>query len=624
MTTDITRLHQHLAGKKLIRALATVVASGIDEATRRVELAWASETPYARWYGVEVLDCSPTSVRLGRLADGAALLFNHCPDELIGVVESVTLGADRICRAVVRFDTGEDGEERFQQVRNGVLKHVSVGYMVHAMVLESEVEGLSTYRVTDWEPYELSMVTIPADPSVGVGRAFTDAPPADQVIQPPETLPVQLKETRAMEQVTTPQPAAPSPEAHDIKRRDAIIDLGVKYAEHLTLNDVQDACRTGKSVHDVQELVMSRMATKHTDTRGAHIGMAKREVEQYSIANAVRAMLTNDWTGAGLERAATEAAGKRFGMGTRGLLVPMDVMAHRDFTAGVAGEAGNLVATNLRPDLFADVLRNRLALGKLGATMLFGLSSNIDIPRKLTGSSLGYVAETAALAESQPGTGKVSLAPKRIGGFIQFSKQAVIQSTMAVEPLLRADIWDEYQLQFETAGINGSGAANNPRGLRNTSGIGAVVGGANGLQVGYTHVVDLESACANVNAEPDRSSGYLINTKTRGSLKKQQKAANLPFVWDNGDTPLNGYRAEVSNIVPSNLVKGASGAVCSSVIFGANWPMLVLATFGAVEILVDETTLATNGMNQLILNAFIDVGVRRAADFASMEDAIAA
>lgn len=621
---DLAALQRTLEGQKLQRALATVQRDAIDDATRTVEIAWASETPYDRWYGTEILDCTPRSVRLGRLADGAALLFNHRMDALIGVVESVRVGDDRVCRAKVRFDTSEEADLRYQQVRNGVLRHVSVGYMVHSMVLEKEEKDVSTYRIDDWEPYELSMVTVPADPSVGVGRSASDSPAADQQPQAPATIPAQpKKETRAMDKTDTiEQQPAPTADALDLKRRDALIELGVKYAKYLTLDDVQKACRDGHTVQQLQDVVIERMTTQHSDTRGVHIGLTKKEIGQYSIARAVAAMMTGDWKEAGLERDASEAAAKRFGMGTKGILIPFDVMASRDFTVGTASEAGNLVATQLRPDLFADVLRNRLALGRLGVTMLFGLSSNVDMPRKLSGSSLGYVTEVAASAETQPSTGKVTLSPKRIGGYIEFSKQAVIQSTLAIEPMLRQDILSEYQVNFENAAINGSGSGANPRGIRNTSGIGAVVGGTNGLALAWDHLVDLESACANVNAEPDSSSGYLINTKTRGKAKKTLKAAGLPFMWDNGAQPLNGYRAEVTNNVPSNLTKGSSSGICSSVIYGSNWPMLVMATFGAVELLVDEVSIAINGMNRLILNGYVDVGCRRAADFASMEDAL--
>lgn len=629
-------------GEKQLRAMASVVREAINEEARTVEIAWASEIPYERWYGYEILDCTPDSVRLGRLADGAAVLFNHDMNRLIGVVESVQIGSDRICRAKVRFDTCEEAEMRFQQVRNGVLRHVSVGYMVHSYVLEKEEEGVRTYRMNDWEPYELTFCSVPADPSVGVGRS---ASKTDRLSTTPETT---SQENLRMDETLTPnQPAANEPATRsaapalpaqptaaptgeqrgagqdaDTKRRDAIIELGVRYSQYLSLQDVQTACRDAHTVSQVQELVMQRMTNKHSDTRGAHIGMSQREVGQYSIAQAVRAMLVGDWKDAGLERDASEAAAKRFGMGTKGLLIPFDVMAQRDFTAGVSSEAGSLVATQLRPDLFADVLRKRLALGRLGVTMLFGLTSNIDMPRKLTGSALGMVTEVAGVAETAPSTGKVTLSPKRIGGYIEFSKQAVIQSAIAVEPMLRQDIFSEYQVQFEDQALNGPGTGANVRGLRNTSGIGAVVGGTNGALIDWSHVVGLETACANVNAEPDAGSGYLVNTRTRGRLKTAQKAANLPFIWDNGAQPLNGYRAEVTNLVPNTLTKGTAAGVCSSVIFGANWPMFVMASFGAVEILVDETSQAINGMNRLILNAFIDAGCRRAADFATMEDGL--
>lgn len=408
------------------------------------------------------------------------------------------------------------------------------------------------------------------------------------------------------------------------KRRDALIEIGVKYAEYLNMDDVKRAISENHSPYKLQELVIERQSTKHSDTSGQHIGMSDKEVGQYSIARAVAAIISGDWRAAGLEREASEAAAKKFGnsVGSRGFLLPFDMMAKRDFTAGTAAEAGNLIATDLRSDLFADVLRNKLALGNLGATMLYGLTSNIDIPRKTVGSTMAFLAETAAAAETQPTTSKVSLGPKRISTYVEFSKQAVIQSAMAVEPMLRQDIMGEYAVMFENAGINGSGAANNPRGIRNVSGIGSIVGGTNGAQINWGHIVGLESAVANVNAEPDVNAGYLVNTKTRGWLKQTLKAAAQPFIWDNGAQPLNGYRAAVTNTIPSNLTKGTSSGVCSNLLFSSRWEMLVLATFGALELTLDETSQAINGLNRLVLNAYIDVGCRRPADFASMDDAL--
>jgi HK97 family phage major capsid protein/HK97 family phage prohead protease len=625
----------------------------IDENTRTVSLAFASELPYERWWGIEILDCSSTAVRLERLLNKAPLLFNHDRDELLGVVETVSLGADRVCRATVRFGKGDEAEQRYQDVIDGILTKVSVGYAIHEYLLEKEVEGEATYRITDWEPFEISMVTIPADDSVGLGRSVEEAanltspPNRDSPAAPPQsTLEVkdqstresgffntQLKEkkmTKTVEELEAEGRAiAAKMNEKELEqaRRDKIIEIGVTYSEHLTMEDVQRAIAEKKTPYDLQETVIQRQKTKHSDTSGQNIGMGERDIKNYSIAKAVRALVLGDWKDAGLEREAAIACGARFGGSMeftgRNLILPFDVIGSRDFTAGTASEAGNLVATDLRGDLFTDVLRKKLALGNLGVTMLYGLNGNIDIPKKTIGMSLAYLAEVATASETQPTTGKVSMGPKRISGFVDFSKQAVIQSAMALEPMLRQDMLSEYAVQVEDAAINGSGSGSNPRGIRNVSGIGSVVGGTNGALIDWGHVVDLESAVANVNAEPDVNSGYLINTATRGHFKQTQKATNFnQFIWDNGAQPLNGYRAEVTNTMPSDLTKGTSTGVASSLLYSSMWDMLVIGTFGAIELTLDEVTQATNGMNRLVLNAFIDVACRRAANFSVMDDGL--
>lgn len=600
------------------RALTgTFQRDAISVDARTVQLAFASEEPYERWFGMEVLDCATGSVRLDRLMNGAPLLFNHDPDELIGVVESVSIGQDRVCRATVRFGKTEDADEAFALVQDGILRNVSVGYCIHAYRLEGEADGVETYRVTDWEPMEISMVSVPADATVGVGRSVEIQPAT-----PPQTETQPLTQESRMTATATPQApvtplSAPASADADVHRRDAIIELGVKYKDYVSMNDVQDACRAGKSTSEFQDLIMERMTNKHSDTRAGHVGLSEREAGTYSMARAVSALISGDWSKAGLERAAHEASVARFG-GSKGILVPFDVLS-RQFTAGGATTGAPVIATDLRTDLWVDVLQNQLALGRLGATMLYGLSSNIDIPKKTAGASLGWLTEVAGAASTDVNTGKISLGPKRIGAYVDFSKQAVIQSSMAVEPMLRSDITAELAVRIEDAAINGTGAANNPKGIRYTSGIGSVIGGTNGAQGSWSHVVALETACASANAEPDQTAGYLANTKTRGWFKGVQKASALPFVWENSDTPLNGYRAAVTNTVPSTLTKGSS-STCSSLIFGSQWDMLVVATFGAVEILLDEITQAPNGLNRLVVNAFIDAGVRRAANFAVIDD----
>jgi HK97 family phage major capsid protein len=145
--------------------------AAVDVEARTAEIAWASELPYERWWGIEILDMGSKSVRMGRLRNKAALLLGHDPEKQIGVIESARLDKDRKGRAVVRFSKGALGEEILQDVSDGIRGKVSVGYRIHDLVLESKSEDISTYRVTDWEPFELSIVSVPADDAVGVGRS---------------------------------------------------------------------------------------------------------------------------------------------------------------------------------------------------------------------------------------------------------------------------------------------------------------------------------------------------------------------------------------------------------------------------------------------------------------------
>lgn len=178
----------------------------IDNEARTVELAFSSETPVSRWFGDEVLSHDAGAMRLSRI-DGAPLLVNHDFDDQIGVVESIDIGSDRVARAVVRFGKGARASEIFADVADGIRKQVSVGYAVHKVEVESRKGQSDLVRVTDWEPFEISIVSVAADPTVGVGRSAGDVIPAI-----PQTQTANTRGETMTEQTQTPQ-AAPVDEA---------------------------------------------------------------------------------------------------------------------------------------------------------------------------------------------------------------------------------------------------------------------------------------------------------------------------------------------------------------------------------------------------------------------------
>lgn len=151
----------------------------VDTESRTVELSFSSETPYGRWFGDEILCHDEECINLERFNNGlGTVLFNHDRDAVVGHIEKVWLEDNR-GKALVRFDTDEQSETIFQKVQSGTLQGVSVGYAINRYEVLEDEDTKSTngrfngpaYVVTDWEPLEISIVSVPADPTVGVGRS---------------------------------------------------------------------------------------------------------------------------------------------------------------------------------------------------------------------------------------------------------------------------------------------------------------------------------------------------------------------------------------------------------------------------------------------------------------------
>jgi HK97 family phage major capsid protein len=257
----------------------------------------------------------------------------------------------------------------------------------------------------------------------------------------------------------------------------------------------------------------------------------------------------------------------------------------------------------------------------LGANMMNNLVGNIAIPRQTGGATAYWVAESGAVTESQAAFDQVTLSPETVGAFSDISRRLLLQSSMDVEAFVRNDLATTLALEIDRAAINGSGSSNQPTGILNVSGIGSVVGGTNGAAPDWADIVDLESAVAVDNADVG-TLGYLTNSAVRGKLLQTEKASSTgQFIWTDNNT-LRGYKAAVSNQVPSTLTKGSS-SVCSAIIFG-NWNDLLIGTWGGIDINIDTSTGSASGTVRVVALQDVDVAVRHAESFAAMQDATTA
>jgi len=588
-----------------------VERAAIDEEARTATLAFASETPYERYWGIEILDINPTAMRQGRLRSGANLLVDHDSRDVVGVIESVEVSADRVARATVRFGRSARAEEVWTDVRDGIRRNVSVGYMIHKAQLVEERDGVETYRVNDWEPFEVSLVSVPADPTVGVGRSLESGPDAD----PPAAA------TAAATEIKTP-----SSKEHIVS--DVIVEARNHAAEISKIakglpggaDMALDAIQRGLTTEQFQAEAIAKLTT--APVRTADVGMSKTEVKRYSLMRALNALANPSdaaaQRAAAFERECSDAVSSKLGKSARGFFLPHDVQK-RDLVVGTASAGGNLVATDLLAGDFISLLRNAMVIMGMGTRMLTGLNGNVAIPRQNGAGTAYWVAESNAPTESQQAFDQVTMSPKTVGAFTDISRKLLAQSSLDVEALVQQDLATVLGLAIQQAAINGSGASNQPSGLL-TLITPSVAGGTDGAAPTWAHMVELETDVSVANADVGTLS-YLTNAKVRGKLKGTSKVSGQNgFVWEGGDTPVNGYRAAVTNAVPSNLTKG-SGSNLSAVIYG-NFADLLIGMWGTLDLMVDPYSLSTAGSVRVVALQDVDVAIRHAESFATMVDAI--
>ena len=572
----------------------------VDEEARTVRLSFSSEAPVDRFFGVEVLDHNPESVRMGRLNKGAPLLWMHNPDDQIGRVESATITNGR-GEAVVRFSKNQRADDFFKDVIDDISTNISVGYRIHKMdVEEDEEEGKEVYRATDWEPHEISLVSTPADISIGIGREL-DGEHLTRVYGPTqktgehkmseEKIDVQAVRDEAREAVLAEEAARIATIQQASKDAPYLRELADKaISDRMPLDAFQlealEAAKRELKVKPVQESVSAPIT----------VDMSNKERSQYSILKAVQAQMSGNWDNAGLERSVSDAIGKD----TTGFYIPMNApWGQRDLTAGTNNQGGFLVPTDHRAGDFVEALRANMVVGQAGATYLTGLSGNVAIPKIASGTAVGWVAEASAPTEGQPVFASIQLTPKNLVGYVEITRNLMLQSSPAVDTVIQQDITNALAVGMDAAALAGSGSSNQPTGILSTSGIGSVSFSSSGSPT-FAEIVAIETEIVQDNAGAT-GMVYVTTPALNGYLKTATKdSGSGRFISEGGI--VNGYEClHTSSVTANNVILG-------------NFSDLIIAQFGAIEVLT-KVEPAT-GITTLALHMHTDIGVRHAQSFA--------
>jgi len=582
-----------LEGKTLSRSTSTQFAEGDD---RRVVFPFASEMPVERYFGMEVLSMDENAMDLSRLNDGAPLLFQHDSDKIVGVVERAYI-KDKRGYAEVKMANNDLGREMQELIKDGILRNVSFGYKINAMEADNSTDPV-TYRATSYQPFEISLVTVPADQSVGIGRTLTISEcstTASAVTSPPLSESTPVEPTFDLEAIRAEAAQAKAKELSEM------IALGNR-----TNNSdmAQEFIANSRGLEELRTALLEKMSISATPVQNnaADIGLSNEETRSFSFLRAINYLANpadrSAREAAGFEIAASEAAASKLGRQSRGITIPQEVL-RRDLSVGVSTAGGNLVATELDTASFIDLLRNASALDQAGATVLTGLVGNVAIPRQSGAATAYWVAESGAPTESQQTIDQVSLTPKTVAAFTDYSRRLMLQSSIDVENMVRRDLAAVLGLKIDAAGLYGTGSNSEPLGLKLISGIGTEDFAADAPT--FAEVVALESDLATANALLG-SPVYLMNAAMRGNLKTTKKDAGSGiFLMENGE--VNGYRGVLSNQV-------ASGDLW----FG-NFADMLIGYWSGLDIMVDPYTNSTSGTVRVVAMQDVDVAIRHPESF---------
>ena len=262
----------------------------VDTDSRTVELSFSSETPYGRWFGDEILCHDEECINLERFSNGlGTVLFNHNRDAVVGHIEKVWLEDNR-GKALVRFDTDEQSETIFQKVQSGTLQGVSVGYAIYRYEVLKDEDTKSTngrfngpaYVVTDWEPLEISIVSVPADPTVGVGRSAEeihtsiDTQEDNTRMDQEKTLEVQEVKSTPVETGLTQADLQKAME-QERKRTSEITAL----FRDFDVEGADEAIVMGVSVDEARAMVMDQLRARN---KGVSVTMGEAESDKFRAA----------------------------------------------------------------------------------------------------------------------------------------------------------------------------------------------------------------------------------------------------------------------------------------------------------------------------------------------------
>lgn len=389
-----------------------------------------------------------------------------------------------------------------------------------------------------------------------------------------------------------------------VQRRSEIIAAGKKEERTLTVDENKELKEIAERCIDI-DASLAEMEARNR--RGAQTVPPKKGFS-------LRSALADIVSGKGMSDAAAavhargldihSACGYGAVSDSRSLVIPVsaaDTEKRSTLIAGTPANGGQLVQEETMELLLP--LRSSLVLGRAGARIITGLTNNEKI-NAYGGTTVTWEEETAP-AKDGAGTftGK-SFSPKRITAYVDISKRLLLQESDGVDSLVRQDMADAVASKLESTAFGAhSTAATIPDGL--FTGATVDIKGA----ASWANVLKMEENLKVQNAA-NGSVAYITHPSAASKFKGTVRAAGIPYFISEGNM-LNGYPM----LTTTNMAKDLQTAKDEYGIVFANWSDYLILQWGALDITYDPYTKATEGCVRFVINAYFDMGKRRAESF---------
>ena len=653
-----------MADEKYTRTF-TIDAVRSEDNGKLTRIAISSEEPvmlkfkygFERVY--EVLGHSADEVDMSYFSNGAPLALNHNLDDQIGVLENVSLDPDGRLRADVKFSRSQRGQEIAQDVEDGIRTRISVGYGVKDYVEAGEVDGVPIVRATRWIPFEASIVPVPADITVGVGKSLNIeeeindmSKPTDKIRKKKEIEEEEEEVEETIEEETEEKEIEEDEEEEEdekeieedeeeeedekkkikqksiptiITRGDSKMErkeqaqLARIAQEYGRSADLPKWIEDGRSVGEVMEEILDNRSNAH---RVSTPVMSTREENQFSVAGAIEALVSGERGNTSLADEMGRDVAKAHNIATRAdsIYIPISEPLFR--TAGPylvgSGDGANITAFQYLS--FEDALRNQTILGQLGVEIA-EFADKVSLPVG-AGATAAWVAENGAVTATTGSITNITWSPNALTLDVPFTRQLkTLDGTYSVENIVRNDILGALLEGAEQGVFTGNGSGQ-PLGLLTDTNITRIVSSstatydeflamavsqsvAKGSQQNLFYVIPA-ALYAKAQTTPQLTKTWKAGYLASGSEDKEYDAYSIggPAILHEGE--IGGVPVLKSNFITSN----ANG---KQVVYG-NFQKVLVAHFGVLEIRYNPYLLAANRRDILEGTLFMDSKARQKKD----------